>query len=214
MKTNTKKITTLAMLCAISYVLMFFFRIPVISFLKYDPKDIIITIGGFIYGPLSAMCVSIIVSFFEMITVSSTGIIGFFMNIISTCAFACTASFIYKKRHTISGAVAGLISGSIAMAIVMILWNYLITPLYMGISRAEVVKMLIPIFLPFNLLKAGLNAGFSFLLYKPVINALRQVGLVAAGHSTHKKKNTGLIIFFAMLIITCILFVLSLNELI
>ena len=38
----------------------------------------------------------------------------------------------------------------------MLLWNYLITPIYMGMDREEiVVPMLIPVFLPFNLVKAA-----------------------------------------------------------
>src|SRR5690554_3807038 len=109
MKTQTKKMTTIAMLCAIAYVVMVVGRVPVVLFLKYDPKDIIITIGGFIYGPFTALIISAIVSFLEMFTVSDTGIIGAVMNMLSSCTFACTASYIYKKKHTLMGAVYGLI---------------------------------------------------------------------------------------------------------
>ena len=37
-----KKLVTLAMLSAIAYLAMFLFRIPIVLFLKYDPKDTII----------------------------------------------------------------------------------------------------------------------------------------------------------------------------
>ena len=52
MNNNTKKITTTAMLAAIAYVVVVVVvgRIPVVLFLKYDPKDIIITLGGLIWG--------------------------------------------------------------------------------------------------------------------------------------------------------------------
>ena len=132
MNSKTKKMTTLAVLCAISYVVMVMGRIPIVLFLKYDPKDVIITLGGLIWGPMSACIVSVIVSFIEMFTVSETGILGCLMNIVSSCSFACTASAIYKKKHTLSGAVIGLGVGSVAMVAVMLLCNYLITPLYMG----------------------------------------------------------------------------------
>ena len=46
MNSNTKKLTSGAMLCAIAYVVMVIGRVPVILFLKYDPKDVIITLGG------------------------------------------------------------------------------------------------------------------------------------------------------------------------
>ena len=58
------------------------------------------------------------------------------------------------------------------MTVCMLLWNYLISPLYMGISRAEIVPLLSTMFLPFNLLKAGINAVVTFLLFLPLRNAL------------------------------------------
>ena len=91
---KVKNITTLAMLSAIAYVAMVVGRVPVVLFLKYDPKDVIITLGGLIWGPLTSCIVSVIVSVIEMLSVSETGILGCIMNIISTCSFACTAAII------------------------------------------------------------------------------------------------------------------------
>ena len=101
MNQKTRKLTTVAMLCAMSYAVMLIGRIPVVLFLKYDPKDVIIAIGGFLFGPLTSFVISLVVSLIEMFTVSETGIIGCIMNLISTCAFACTAAFIYKRKHNI-----------------------------------------------------------------------------------------------------------------
>ena len=106
---------------------------------------------------------SVIVSLIEMVTISENGILGCIMNIVSSCSFACTAAVIYKKKRTLKGAVTGLLAGSVAMVLVMMLWNYLIAPIYMGYPGEAVAKLLIPAFLPFNLLKSGLNAGFTFL---------------------------------------------------
>ena len=215
MNSNTKKLTSGAMLCAIAYVVMVIGRVPVILFLKYDPKDVIITLGGLIWGPGMACIVSAVVSLIEMFTVSDTGIIGCIMNFISTCSFACTASFIYKKKHTLVGAVMGLVAGVITMVCVMLLWNYMITPLYMETTREQVAAMLPTVFLPFNLLKAGLNAAFTFLLYKPVITGLRKAGLVEMPNDTKAKRIPwGLILVAVMIIITCVLFILSFNDII
>ena len=106
---------------------------------------------------MTSCIVSVIVATLEMITVSDTGILGCIMNIVQTLSFACTASVIYKKKHTLSGAVIGLASGWLITVVVMLLWNYLVTPLYMGYPREAVVELLLPAFLPFNLLKGGLN---------------------------------------------------------
>ena len=215
MNNKAKKITTVAMLCAIAFVLVTVGRVPVVLFLSYDPKDIVITLGGLIWGPATSCLVSLIVSLIEMVTISDTGIIGCIMNFISTCSFACTAAFIYKKKHTLAGAVSGLLAGSALMVIVMLLWNYLITPIYMGYPREAVVELLPTAFLPFNLLKAGLNAGFTFILYKPIVTALRKAGLADTYAGNENKKSAwGLILIAVALIVTCILFILSMNEII
>ena len=215
MNSKTKKITTIGMLCAITYVIMAVGRIPVILFLKYDPSDVIVTLGGLIWGPMTSCIVSVIVATIEMITVSDTGILGCIMNIVQTVSFACTASAIYKKKRTMSGAVIGLFVGCVTTVSVMMLWNYLITPLYMGYPREAVVELLLPAFLPFNLLKSVLNSAITFLLYKPVITALRKSGYVAVSEKENsKQKRNGLILLAVMIIITCILIILSMNGII
>jgi len=218
MNNKTKKITTIAMLSALSYIAVAFGRIPIVLFLKYDPKDVIITIGGLIWGPLYAFMVSSIVSFIEMLTVSDTGIFGFIMNILSTCSFACPAAYIYKKKNTMKGAMIGLLAGYVIMVSVMLLWNYLIAPIYMGYPRKAVLELLLPAFLPFNLIKGGLNAGFVILLYKPVVNSLRRNHLVpisvSNSSSQGNKKNFGAIMIAILILLSCLLFSLSLKGII
>lgn len=82
-------------------------RIPVVLFLKYDPKDIVIAIGGFLFGPLAALSVSVVTSIVEMLTLSDTGVIGLVMNILSSASFACVAAAVYQKKRTMRGALAG-----------------------------------------------------------------------------------------------------------
>lgn len=83
-------------------------RVPLVLFLKYDPKDVVIVIGGFIFDPSVSLAISLVVSVVQMVTISGTGILGCVMNIISSCSFACTAAYVYKKKHTLTGAVLGL----------------------------------------------------------------------------------------------------------
>lgn len=207
MKYSVKKLVLLAMMAAVSYLIVAVVRIPVVLFLKYEPKDVVITIGGFLLGPMASFIISALVSLLEMVTISETGPIGCLMNLLSTCTFACTAAFIYKKQHSLKGAVIGLITGGIFMVGIMLLWNWLITPLYMGVERSAVEAMLLPAFLPFNLLKAGLNSALTLFLYKPLASALRKTGLVENG----AKKSTskiGIYLFAGGLLLTCILLLL------
>ncbi len=212
---KTKKYTTIGMLCALAYVAVAVGRIPLILFLKYDPKDVIIVIGGLIFGPLTSFAVTIIVSVVQMFTISGTGILGCVMNIISSCSFACTAAFIYKRKHKLSGAILGLFCGWGCQVVVMMFWNYLIAPIYMGYPREAIVELLLPAFLPFNLIKGGLNAAITMLLYKPVVTVLRRSNLIESKQDSGKMQlNTGVLLVALLLFITCVLLILSFHDII
>lgn len=177
---ETKKIVMIAVFSAIAYVCTYFrFPIfPVADFLKYDSKDIIIAIAGFAYSPIAAILVSVISSLLEMITVSTTGVVGLLMNVVSSCAFACFASLVYKYNKNLKGAVLGLVGACISMTAVMVLWNIFITPAYMNVDRSIVMSMLLPVFIPFNLLKSIINASATMVLYKPCMQIFRKSGIL------------------------------------
>lgn len=215
MDKRLRKLISLAMLSAIAYVVMVLIKVPVVLWLKYEPKDIIIVISGFIYGPLSSFIISALVSLVEMVTASETGIMGCIMNIISSCTFACTAALIYKHRRTISGAVIGLLSGVVVMVSAMLLWNYLLTPIYMGYPREAVAELLLPAFLPFNLLKGGLNMAITLLIYKPIVTSLRKARLIdSSSNPTEQNSKIGIILATVLLLATCIFFVLVLKGIV
>ncbi len=216
-KNLIKKLTTLSMLCAIAYVAVFLSRMlpPLVLFLQYDPKDVIITLGGFIFGSLSSAIISVVVSLVEAVTVSDTGPIGLLMNVISTCSFACTAAVIYKKKRTLSGAVIGLVAGTLFTTAAMLLWNYAITPFYMNMPREEIKALLIPAFLPFNLIKGGLNTAFTLLLYKPVVSALRKAKLIAPAKNQGENKalpSVAIIVVSLLLIASLIAVIFILKK--
>lgn len=208
---STNELTTLAMITAMAYVLVCTVRIPVVLFLKYEPKDVIIAMGGFLLGPKAVVISAGVVALLEMVTISDTGIIGCIMNFLSTCSFCFLAASVYQKRHTISGAVTGLALGAGFMTLVMLLWNYLVTPLYMGVNRQDVAALLLPAFLPFNLLKAGLNSSLTLLLYKPLVTGLRRAGLVPTPDSPSGAKKPGVVLLSGLLLLSCILLVLVLR---
>ena len=91
---------------------------------------------------------------------------------------------------------------------VMLLWNWLITPLYMGVPRPVVVSMLVPVFLPFNALKAGFNSALTLMLYKPLVSALRKTGLIPKTSSKSASAKWGIYLLGIALLATCILLLL------
>lgn len=214
--TDMKKLVSMAMLCAIAYTVMLLSKIvfaplTVAGFLTLDLKDVIIAIGGFIYGPLSSVVLSVVVSVIEMFTVSDTGPIGLLMNVLSTIAFVCPAAYFYKKRHSIPSVISGLVVGGLLMTAVMLLWNYLITPAYMKIPRQVVAGMLLPIFLPFNLIKSAINGVLTMFFYKPVVTALRKARLVPQQEGGRKSQfKASVTIVGIILLVTAILLALVL----
>jgi riboflavin transporter FmnP len=223
---KTKRIAVLAMLSAFAIIVATVVRVPVFPaapFLNIDPKDVFIVIGGFIYGPLAAMMMAPVVALIEM-PISGTGPYGAIMNALSSCTFACTAAFIYKRRRTILGAGLGLAAGILVTVPVMLLWNYLIVPLYMfppgevAAGRVMIAGMLLPIFLPFNLIKYGLSAAITMILYKPIRIALSKSRLLEITESNQagssRKINPGVMIISLFLIITLVMLILSIRGLI
>ena len=214
---KARDLTILALLAAVAYVVMYLSKlipVNVLGFLNFDLKDVIICIAGFLFGPLAAAGVSLVVSLIEMITVSSTGFWGLLMNVLSTCAFVCCAAWFYQRHRTIRGAVVGLVIGVLLMTAVMLLWNYLITPIYMKVPREQIVGLLVPIFLPFNLIKGGINATLTLLLYKPIVNALRKAKLVEPSSGKGGKSKAGIAIVAFVLLVTFVLLALVLAKVI
>ncbi len=173
---NTTKLVKMGMLSAISLVLVLLIRIPFppAPFLVYDPADIPILISGFAFGPLAGLMIAGVVSFLQAFALGGDGILGFLMHIIATGSFVIVSGLIYKKSHTRKGAVIALVLGSLVSIGFMIGWNLIITPIYMGVPRVAVIAMIIPVLLPFNLLKCVVNSLVTFILYKRISGYLHK----------------------------------------
>jgi len=216
---DTKKLTLAAMLAAIAFLIMVVGRLPITSvdFLKYDPKDAILVISGFLLGPVWALCITVVVALIEMITVSSTGFYGMIMNIFSSAAFVLPAAFVYSRKHSLKAAIIGLAMGCVSAVIVMMAWNCVITPAYMGMPFEQLKGMLLPVFLPFNAIKSVINAALTMLIYKPVSRALVRARLLPKRDSSGKANaKTALWVTLASLFVlaTCVLLVLRLRGII
>ena len=205
MKITTKKLTTLGMLCALAVIvnmMIHFPIVPAVSFLSYDPKDVVIVIGGFIYGPSSAILMSAIVSVLELMYRGGT-FIDVLMNMISTLAFVLPASYLYKKNRTKKSAVQGLIIGIVINVAVMLVWNYIVTPIYYKMPREAVVALLLPGILPFNLIKSSVNAIITLAIYKPLVSILRKGKFLS---SDNEERNISKEILYVGLFVVLTLF--------
>lgn len=165
---NTRRIATCALLSAIGYISLWLIRIPIIpaaTFLRFDVKDVFIALMGIIYGPMYTFAGAICISLLQTLSVSEYGVIGFIMNILSASAFSLPIALVYKKGKNGKRLILGLVIGTISLIVIMLFWNYLVTPLYMGIPRSEVKGMIVPIFLPFNFMKGIINSILIYIVY-------------------------------------------------
>lgn len=164
-----EKIVKTAVLCAISVVLLYFVRFPIIpgvTFLEYDPADICIIIATLCYGTKFGIISTITVSIIQGTTVSvQSGFIGIIMHILSTGTLVFAISFMNKRSKSL---VTSLAFGTICMVFVMIPLNLVFTGLFMGTGIKAVAKMLIPAIIPFNLIKASVNSFISAIIYKRI----------------------------------------------
>jgi len=212
MQNRTKKLTALAMLTSMAFMVGAIIRLrhtfAAAPFLTYDPKDVVILIGGFMFGPMSALLMSVVVALLEMTTISITGFIGAIMNAVASASFTCTAAFFYSKKRNLQGAVTGLAIGCIVATATMLLWNYFIIPIYSPFAtRESVMGIMLPALLPFNLIKTSLNAVLAILVYKKVSSALMAAGLYKEALLDAEKTGTpsSKRLYIAVMIISAII---------
>ena len=178
---TTRKVAVMGIMAALSVVLVFLVHFPIFPaapFLEYDPADIPILIATFAYGPVSGLVVTAVASVVQGVTVSAqSGVYGILMHVISTGSFVLTTGLIYRARHDRRGAGIAIICGVLVSAAVMAVANLIVTPLFMGVPVEAVKAMLLPVIVPFNLIKSGINGAVTFFLYKPASGLIK-------GHKT------------------------------
>jgi riboflavin transporter FmnP len=155
------------------------------------------------FGPVWGVASSAVVAFFEFITVSDTGVYGLIMNFLSSATFTGVCGLVYKYKRSFSGAILSVVAGALSLTAVMMAANLLITPFYMGVSRADVVGLIPVLLLPFNLTKAVLNAALTTVIYKPFTTALKQTGLLPKNQekSYTFSKKTVILLVVSLLVI-------------
>jgi riboflavin transporter FmnP len=166
---ESKKITSIGLLVALSMIAGYFIHFPILPqapFLLYDPGNVFLLIGSFKLGPKIGVLMCFITAILFALITGQGGPYGALMNFLATGTLIFVSSQIYLLNHTKRGAILGMILGTLAMTLIMIPANLIITPFYLGVEREIVVKMIIPAIIPFNLLKGIISGFLTFILYK------------------------------------------------
>ena len=181
MNKSVKKLVFIAVFTAISIVVLYvpFLRFPIFpsaAFLEYDAMDVPILLCSIIMGTGAGLAVTVISCFIQGITLSaSSGLYGIIMHFIATGAFVIAASLVAGRRPPFKRLCLAMFCGCIAMASIMIPANLLVTPLFMGVPVKAVKDMILPIILPFNLIKSGINAAVVLLIYPMMKRPLEEI---------------------------------------
>ncbi len=167
---SVRMLTQMAMLAALSIILVYAVHFPIFpaaSFLEYDPADIMLTLGAFLYGPVAGLLLTAVVCVIQGITVSAaSGIIGILMHLVASGGYVLLAGLVYKRNKTFKGSILAVLAGTLTRCVTMLIWNILLTPTFMGVPQEAVMAMLLPIILPFNLIYAGTNSIVSIVVYR------------------------------------------------
>lgn len=169
---DTRQLVVMALMCAIGVLLSFveFAIFPAAAWLKYDASFVPAMICGFAYGAGPGVAVGLVSVVLHALM--SGNVWGAVMNALVLCGYVIPSALIYKRMRTWKGAVIGLAVSFVAAIALAIVGNLLITPIYAGMPMEAVAAMVVPILLPFNILKAALNSVITLVIYKAISNLI------------------------------------------
>ncbi|MEH7545694.1 ECF transporter S component [Neobacillus vireti] len=168
-KLNVKAYVSIGMMSSIAYLLMLLnFPLPIFpNFLFVDFSDIPALIAALVFGPLAGILVELFKNVLNYIaTGSQTGVpVGHIANFVAGIVFVLPTLFVYNRLKTRKGMTIALVAGTVIMAVVMSILNYiLILPAYtMLMGFPDMRNLVVPAILPFNILK-GIMMSFIFML--------------------------------------------------
>lgn len=187
---SPKYITTVAVSAALAGLLMLL-EVPLTflapNFYKIDLSELPTLICTFYLGPVAGVLTEFLKILIKLIfKATTTAFVGELANFAVGCALVLPASIIYHCRRTRGGAIAGLLSGTLVMAVFGSLFNavYLLpafaemfhmpleaivdmgTKINSGISSISTFVLLAVA--PLNLVKGLVVSVLTMLLYKRV----------------------------------------------
>jgi riboflavin transporter FmnP len=163
---SARQLATMALFTALGLILSFI-EIPLIpgNTITYDPANTPAMIGGLAYGPGAGAVIGTLVTLIH--GVFKADFAGTLINLVAILFYVIPAALIYKRHKTTAGCIVGLIVGSIVGFAFTVPMNFVVWPIYAGMSFEDVVGFL-PFLLPFNAVKVVLNSIISFVIFKSV----------------------------------------------
>ena len=167
---NTKRIATCAFFVALS-IATSFIEIPIFPaapFLKYDPSGIFCLLAGLMWGPGTGCIVAALPWVFRLFTNPAGAAMSLAMGLVGVLV----ASLIHKAREGKAWLMVSLVVAVFASTLTAVVANMVVTPAYTGVPLETVLGMIVPIIIPFNLLKFSINSVVAGVVFSPLQKAL------------------------------------------
>lgn len=167
---SAKRIAKLAIFAALAFVVTFleFPVFPAASFLKLDFANVFIMLAGFMYGPVSAIIVSVVKELLCLLK-TSTGGVGEIANFLMTFSFIIIPATVYRYKKGLKWVIVCLAAATLLQTAAALLVNrYINFPLFMGAAAAEYFAALWWYIIAFNLIKGTAVSLITILLYKRI----------------------------------------------
>lgn len=182
---KTRRLTVIALLAAISFVLMVFPQFPLIpgaTFLKIDFSFVPVLIGALMLDLKSGYAILILRSLLKVLLNNSGGndYIGLPMNIVAMGVLLTVIMLMVGHRElTVKRFIAGSILGTVGLTLAMVILNYVYAvPLYAMFANFDIKATiglgtyLLWMVIPFNLIEGVILtavAGLVFVALRRVI---------------------------------------------
>jgi riboflavin transporter FmnP len=159
---DVRKLVVLGVLSAIAFVLMATIQFPILPqapYLRYDPSDAVALLGGVLYGPGPAVAVVFLKDVLYLLF-RARGPFGPLADFVAAATFVAATSWAYHRgRGSLpTRLLRAAALGTLARVVVMVPANFVILHLQFGMPPERVATMLLPVFVPFNAVKAAANA--------------------------------------------------------
>lgn len=184
--TNTRKMALIAILSAVSFLLMYlkFPLIPSASFLEIDFSIIPILLGMLILDLGSAFNILLIRTVLKFLFNNNgpSTVIGLPMNIVALAVFMLALYVMWSKKQTLKHYLIASSVGTLGLTLAMLVLNYVYAiPVYATFANFDIRQILgvsnylFAMVLPFNLLQGVIFSLLFYLLYQAGQPILRKL---------------------------------------
>lgn len=161
-----RQVATSGVLSALAVVLALVIRFPLLPaapYLIYEPSDVPLLLGAFRLSPLWVTGISAVVAAVMGLT-GGGGIIGMVSRFVGSAALALTAAVAYRRlSRNGRGKVMSVVAGVAVYTLAEVALTLLLGPLFFG-DLHSAVAVILPVVVPFNLLKGAINGAAALLV--------------------------------------------------